>query len=152
MDYVVGKMNLDPKAYFQGIVADETKVYQKTGEVKAIWNHGVPPLGDGNLMLSFEGTTDGDIKYPVMHLAVGELALSNPLEFIYGEQKSTEVSLRGGKTVEIEAMGLNSLLVNKKLDISICGKPCLDLKKGSSFQKVECTIPSIDTLFSNYFE
>lgn len=103
-------------------------------------------------MLSFEGVTDGEIKYPVMHLAVGDLALSNPLEFIYGEQKSTEVSLRGGKTIEIEAMGLNSLLVNKKLDISICGKSCLDLKKGSSFQKVECTIPSIDTLFSNYFE
>jgi hypothetical protein len=54
--------------------------------------------------------------------------------------------------MEIEALGLNSLLANNKLDISICGKPCFDIKKGSSFQKVECTIPSIDTLFSNYFE
>jgi hypothetical protein len=27
VDYVVGKKNLDPKVYFQGIVADDTKVY-----------------------------------------------------------------------------------------------------------------------------
>lgn len=87
-----------------------------------------------------------------MHLAVGEQALSNPLEFIYGDKKPTEVSLRGGKTMEIEAMGLDSLLSNNKLEISICGKPCFDMKKGSSFQKVECTIPSIDTLYSSYFE
>lgn len=30
--------------------------------------------------------------------------------------------------MEIEALGLNSLLENNNLDISICGKPCLDMK------------------------
>ena len=60
--------------------------------IKAIWNNGVPPLGDGNLTLSFEGTMTDEVSgsiYQVMHLAVGDLAFSNPLEFIYGEEKTT---------------------------------------------------------------
>lgn len=60
--------------------------------IKAIWNNGIPPLGDGNFTLSFEGTMTDEVsgsKYQVVHFAVGDLALSIPLEFIYGEEKST---------------------------------------------------------------